>query len=248
MTCDPDDAEDVTQEVLLIILTKLSTFREESRFRTWVYRIVANHVINMKKRKTEKLLDSFAHYGRLIDDAPDIDLPDPKSLPVDLPLLLEEIKVSCMMAMLLCLNRGQRLIFILGEVFGVNDVIGSEIFEISKDNFRKRLSRARKSVYSFMKEKCGLVNRDNPCQCDRKARGLVESGSVDPGNLHFTSNHRQRISNVFEEKSSRFTDFYDTQCQKLFRDHPFLDAPDFVTTFREILNSSEFRDIFEFDE
>jgi RNA polymerase sigma factor (sigma-70 family) len=171
MTCDPDDAEDVMQEVLLILLTELSTFRGESRFRTWVYRIVANHVINMKKRKTEKLLNSFSHYGRLIDEAPDMDLPDPKSLPLDLPLLLEEIKVSCMMAMLLCLNRESRLIFILGEIFRVGDVVGSEIFQISKDNFRKRLSRARKSVYGFMKEKCGKAPRRSPRYSRRNPRG-----------------------------------------------------------------------------
>ncbi|MBK9228879.1 MAG: hypothetical protein IPL67_17940 [Ignavibacteria bacterium] len=32
-------------------ITKLSTFRQESSLRTWLYRIVANHAINMKKRK-----------------------------------------------------------------------------------------------------------------------------------------------------------------------------------------------------
>src|SRR5687767_1084771 len=47
----PADAEDVTQETLIKIITKLSTFRGESSFRTWAYRIVANHVINMKKRR-----------------------------------------------------------------------------------------------------------------------------------------------------------------------------------------------------
>ena len=53
MIWDPVDAEDITQEVLIKIITKLSSFRGDSCFRTWAYRIVANHVINMKKRKKE---------------------------------------------------------------------------------------------------------------------------------------------------------------------------------------------------
>ena len=47
MVYDPRDAEDATQEVLIKVLTKLSTFEGRSRFRTWLYRVVVNHVLNM---------------------------------------------------------------------------------------------------------------------------------------------------------------------------------------------------------
>jgi RNA polymerase sigma factor (sigma-70 family) len=50
----PQEAEDITQEVLIKIITKLSTFRKESSFRTWAYRIVINQVLNMKKSLGEK--------------------------------------------------------------------------------------------------------------------------------------------------------------------------------------------------
>ena len=40
-----EEAEDITQEVLLKMLTKLSTFQGKSSFRTWLYRIVVNHCI-----------------------------------------------------------------------------------------------------------------------------------------------------------------------------------------------------------
>jgi RNA polymerase sigma factor (sigma-70 family) len=48
MVFRPQDAEEVTQEVLVKVITKLSTFKGESTFRTWLYRIAANHVLNMK--------------------------------------------------------------------------------------------------------------------------------------------------------------------------------------------------------
>src|ERR1700692_3207790 len=53
MVFQAQDAEEVTQEVLVKVITKLSTFKGESKFRTWLYRIAANHVLNMKRRSVE---------------------------------------------------------------------------------------------------------------------------------------------------------------------------------------------------
>src|SRR5437660_1795096 len=52
MVFHPQDAEEVTQEVLVKVITKLSTFKGESKFRTWPYRIAANHALNMKRRSS----------------------------------------------------------------------------------------------------------------------------------------------------------------------------------------------------
>ncbi len=57
MVFHPHDAEEVTQEVLLKAITRLSTFNGESKFRTWLYRITANHVLNMKRRTVSLRLD-----------------------------------------------------------------------------------------------------------------------------------------------------------------------------------------------
>ena len=114
MVFQPHDAEEVTQEVLVKVITKLSTFQGESKFRTWLYRITANHVLNMKRRRAEAQVTTFAAYGAAIVNTPDLDLPDPKNVPVALPLLVEEAKNGCTMWMLLCLDRKQRLIFTLG--------------------------------------------------------------------------------------------------------------------------------------
>src|SRR6266511_6155266 len=82
MVFRPHDAEEVTQEVLVKVITKLSTFKGESTFRTWLYRIAANHVLNMKRRGAETQTLSFERYGEAIARTPDLDLPDPKSVPV----------------------------------------------------------------------------------------------------------------------------------------------------------------------
>src|SRR5882762_11540954 len=141
MVFQPHDAEEVTQEVLVKVITRLGTFQGECKFRTWLYRIAANHVLNMKRRSAETQVTTFADYGAAIDNTPDLDLPDPSSVPVALPLLVEEAKNSCTMGMLLCLDRQERLIFTLGAIFGVSDAVGCEVLEMSADNFRQCLTR-----------------------------------------------------------------------------------------------------------
>jgi RNA polymerase sigma factor (sigma-70 family) len=110
-------AEDATQEILIKVVTKLSTFRGQSQFRTWLYRIAVNHLLNVRKTDFEEQSITFTDMGRALDETPDLDLPDPKSVPVELPLLVEEARVGCMTGMLVCLDRRQRIAFILGYQF-----------------------------------------------------------------------------------------------------------------------------------
>jgi len=45
MLSHPADAEDATQEILVKVVTHLGSFRQESAFTTWVYRIASNHLL-----------------------------------------------------------------------------------------------------------------------------------------------------------------------------------------------------------
>src|SRR5258706_11037192 len=51
----PQDAEDATQEILVIVLTHLGSFRGESTFRTWVWRIAAHHLTRVRKGRRETI-------------------------------------------------------------------------------------------------------------------------------------------------------------------------------------------------
>src|SRR5688500_3658594 len=129
MVYNPYDAEDLTQEILIKLVTGLSTFEGRSRFRTWLYRIVVNHVLNMKRTRSEAWEFTFEKYGSGLASAPDFDLPDPRAVPADVKLLVDEARIGCSSGMLLCLDREQRLVYILGEIFGVTDVVGAELLE-----------------------------------------------------------------------------------------------------------------------
>src|ERR1700730_10470184 len=232
-------AEDATQEILIKVVTKLSTFRGQSRFRTWLYRIAFNHLLNVRKSEFEEQSISFTDMGRALDETPDFDLPDPKSVPVELPLLVEEARIGCMTGMLVCLDRRQRLAFILGEYFGVTSEVGGEVMEVSPDNFRQLLSRARRDLYQFMNEKCGLVNAANPCRCAKKTRAFMQAGYVNPDRMEFTKGRLASVSDVAPHRLNEL-ETLDRKHAELFRDHGFLAAPDLATKLRELISQSGF--------
>src|SRR6266850_5048772 len=107
MLYHPQDAEDATQEVLIKALTRLSSFEGRSSFRTWLYRIVVNHVLNTKRGRLEPEAMTFSCYGHGLDNTPDLDPPDEAVVPVDVRLIVDEARLSCTSGMLLCLDRGQ---------------------------------------------------------------------------------------------------------------------------------------------
>jgi RNA polymerase sigma factor (sigma-70 family) len=227
MLYHPQDAEDATQEILIKVLTRLSSFEGRSSFRTWLYRIVVNHVLNMKRGRVEVQHESidFASYGTALDNTPELELADPKGTSADTDQLVTEAMIACTSGMLLCLDREQRLTFILGAILEVSDTVAGEVLEITPDNFRQRLARARRDLRNFMNDKCGLVNQANPCRCAKKTRGFIQAGYVDPENLLFV---RERICEVQEAapKVHEAINTLDEKCAEVFRGHPFYKAPD----------------------
>src|SRR5689334_5647456 len=195
MIYHPQDAEDATQEILIKLLTRLSSFEGRSTFRTWLYRIVVNHLLNMKRSRVEDPAINFHMYGEELDRTPDLDLPDPEGTSPDTNLLVTEVMLACTSGMLLCLDREQRMAYILGGILGVSDTVAAEVLEITTENFLQRLARSRRDLRNFLNDKCGLVNQANPCRCAKKTRGFIQAGHVDPENLLFI---RERICKVRE--------------------------------------------------
>ena len=240
MLYHPQDAEDATQEILIKALTGLSSFEGRSSFRTWLYRIAANHVLNTRRGRLEPPAISLSCYGHGLDETPDLDLPDPRDVPADVRLLVDEARITCTTGMLLCLDREQRLIYIFGDIFTVTDTVGAELIDISPENFRQRLARARRDLHSFMNDKCGLVNPANPCRCAKKTRGFMQAGYVDPANLLFARDRIQHVRDVVPTAYAALRTL-DDQCADVFREHPFHTAPDLVPALRRLVDSPDFR-------
>lgn len=242
MVLNPHDAEDITQDVVIKVITKLSQFNNQSLFTTWLYRIVVNHVLNCKKQRRELQFTSFETVGNMIAQLPDNELSEAEH--IQFANTIEDVKISCTAAMLLCLNRQQRIVFILGAIFNVDHNLGAEILEISPDNFRQRLSRARKDLHNFMHNKCGLVNKSNPCRCPKKTKAFIALGWANPHNLQFNARHLENIYKSVPEKNGQLLTVYEQKYQKLFAKHPLQQPLNAAKIIDELITDEKMKNIF----
>lgn len=56
MVVDHDDTDDLVQEIFVKVWKNLSSFREDSKLYTWIYRIATNECLTFLKKKKRKFL------------------------------------------------------------------------------------------------------------------------------------------------------------------------------------------------
>ena len=179
------DAEDASQEILIRVMTNLASFRGESAFTTWVFRIAVNHLKNYRKSMFAQHPLSFEYYGEDIVSGKEKDIPD-LTMGVDRNLLEQELKLSCTNVMLQCLDTDSRCIYILGTMFHVDSRLAAEILEISPEAYRQRLSRIKKKMAGFLDEYCGLSGK-GVCSCSKRISYAIATHRVNPEKPEYTS-------------------------------------------------------------
>ena len=172
------DAEDAAQDILVRIMTSLSTFRKESSFQTWVYRIATNYLINYKKSMFAKQPLDFEFYGNDIKYAA-VDETEQLVDEMTRETMAEELKMSCTNVMLQCLDAESRWIFVLGTMFKVDSKIAGEILDMTAENYRQRLSRIRRKVGDFLAEYCGLSG-SGCCSCKKRVGYAISQHRINP--------------------------------------------------------------------
>jgi RNA polymerase sigma factor (sigma-70 family) len=241
MLYSPEDAADATQEILIRIVTNLASFRGESAFRTWAYRIAVRQLLAFKKGRVEHVVHDFTCFAQTLASTPDLELPDQATLPVDVRLVVEEAKVGCLMAMLLCLDREHRMAFVLGELFEASDAVMAEVMDISSDNARQRLARARQQLQEFLSGRCGLLDENGTCRCARKTQGFIRQGIVDPARLRFTQVHLDKVKEEAILGARALQGFVEQAYASLLRSQPTPESADFAEILRELLSRPEVR-------
>jgi RNA polymerase sigma factor (sigma-70 family) len=229
MLWHPEDARDAAQEILLRVVTHLATFRGDSSFLTWAYRVAANHLLTWRRSRMETQGFTFETFREDLEEG----LED-KSQRTEDTLLFQEIRIGCTLGMLLCLDRVHRITYVLGEILEVDSKQGASILRIKPDAFRKRLERARKEIVQFMTSHCGLANPEKRCRCDRRLRRAIELKRVDRKQLLFA--HDRTGAREFPSVLASIRKLEEAQrAVALYRSHPEYRAPDFVARVRQLL-------------
>ena len=194
------DAEDATQDILLKMITHLSSFRDDSSFTTWVFRIASNHLKNYKKHMFAHYPLSFEYYGDDIENAKLQDVPD-LTQNVEKDILAEELKMSCTNVMLQCLDMESRCIFILGTMFKIDSRIAGDILDMTPEAYRQRLSRIRRKMADFLGEYCGEYGGGR-CKCKDRLNYAIQSHRLNPLQLDYTKASEIPIQTMIDVKNA----------------------------------------------
>ncbi len=230
------DAEDATQDILLKMITHLSSFRGDSSFTTWVFSIAANHLINYKKHMFAHYPLSFEYYGDDIENGKIQDVPD-LTQNVEKDILAEELKMSCTNVMLQCLDTESRCIFILGTMFKVDSRIAGDILEMTPQAYRKRLSRVREKMADFLNSYCGEYG-GGKCRCKDRVNYAIKNHRINPLQLDYTKAAEISESTLLDVKNAM--EDIDNLSQDFSFCKPYQSPECIKNLIQELLDSTQF--------
>ncbi len=147
MVGNTTEAEDLTQEIFLLLLRKIHTFRGESAFSTWLHRLAVNLVLMRLRRKSPPMVSIGATPDP--DDetaAPGIDIGTPDLL---LEGSLDRINLARCIAQL---PVGYRTIFVLHDIQGYDHNEIAQILGLSIGGSKSQLHKARKRLRELLHE------------------------------------------------------------------------------------------------
>jgi len=165
---DPNDAEDITQDVFNKVNRGLGGFQEKSKISTWIYRIATNTAIDRLRSTTYK----YATGQNTAEDATD---PEDQSVcgyhepsASDQVVIRKEMG-ECVQEYIDNLPPDYKTIITLSELDDLTNKEIAEILGISLENVKIRLHRARSKLKTTLNEACVFYhNEQNVLACDRK--------------------------------------------------------------------------------
>jgi RNA polymerase sigma-70 factor, ECF subfamily len=142
---DRQDAEDVAQDVFVMVYRKAGSFRSESGLSTWLYRIAVNLSLNrLRKRKWDRLLGiltfSDAQFEEATDtmEAPEQDRPDRQLEASERSRILNDVLIT--------LPDKQRVAIILHKIEGLSHQEIAEILQVSLSSVESLIHRAKRNL------------------------------------------------------------------------------------------------------
>ncbi len=139
MIGNPTEAEDLTQEALLLLFRKVHTFRGDSTFFTWLHRLAANVVLMRLRRTKSRCEESLEEY---LDTSDATEVPRRTLATRDVALTGAVDRVDLRQA-IVRLPRGFRLVFVLHDIegYGHSEIAG--LLGLSIGTSKSQLHKAR---------------------------------------------------------------------------------------------------------
>ena len=163
-----NDAEDVVQDVFNKVNSGLRSFQGTAKLSTWIYRIATNTAID--KIRSAAYKHSSQHVP--IEEGADHDhqaISEDYKPPSTDQLVIQKEMTECINEYLDTLPPDYKTIIALSELEGLTIREIAELLDISVDNVKIRLHRARARLKSILNKACDFYYTDeNTLACDRK--------------------------------------------------------------------------------
>ena len=147
MVGNREDAQDMAQEAFLKAYNSLSSFRGDSKFSSWLYRIVSNVCLDFKRRQGRRPSSSLT----MEDDEGEtleLDIADESQSPE--ALLERKLTREAVRRGLASLPDEQRQILLLREIQGLSYEEIGEVMDLEPGTVKSRIFRARKKLCAFL--------------------------------------------------------------------------------------------------
>ena len=150
-----EDAEDVTQEVFIQVFESVASFKEESKFSTWIYRITVSKAMDHIRKKKRKKRFAFVQslYGK--NDQPIIDPPDFFHPGISIE---NKENAAVLFKAMNQLPSNQKTAFTLNKVEGLSYVEIGEVMKLSVSAVDALLHRAKGNLKKILKDYYTIVN------------------------------------------------------------------------------------------
>jgi RNA polymerase sigma-70 factor, ECF subfamily len=136
---DYDEALDITQEIFIMTIEALRSFRRESKFSTWFYSIMVNYCKNYRKKNSRyNLVSMNSSRG---EEEYDMQLPDVRENPENEVIMNESLRI--VREEIHKLPDDYREILLLRDIEGLSYNEIADILKISLSNVKVRIHRGR---------------------------------------------------------------------------------------------------------
>lgn len=147
MTVNSEDAYDMSQEAFIKAYNSLSSFRGESKFSVWLYRIVSNVCLDFLRSRNRKPTLSLSVEDDDGDEV-EMDIADESQSPEQ--LLDRALTRDAVRRGLAALPPEHREILLLREIQGLSYEEIAETLGLEEGTVKSRIFRARKKLCSFL--------------------------------------------------------------------------------------------------
>ena len=148
-----EDAEDISQEVFVQVYQSIHSFKGESKFSTWIYRITVSKSLDHERRKKRK--KRFAFIRSLIGAEPEIPAPDFHHPGV---MLDNKENAAVLFNAIQKLPQNQRIAFTLHKVEGLSYQEISDVMKTTISAVESLLHRAKNNLKKILADYYNEMN------------------------------------------------------------------------------------------